>query len=220
LIEITRQPDGSVRIKIEEEELSDVKEILSSLFRENSFTQVRVESLSSRFSQLEQSIAHLIEVNRQLAAALGQKRERKMKLPAKGTKYLDLLWRLCSKYLDGIFTSEEVPERQRHILSILKNEYDVLEVAERKGRRNFYRIRLPVVKMLVEQIGTTFSIRLDEELAPQVDQLIAQAREKTSFLVDVSKEDSKVEYRFYVPDASAAESLKEQLAAIRVEPEL
>ena len=219
MIEITRQPDGSVRIKIEQEKLEDVKEILSSLFRESTFTQVRVESLSSRFSQLEESIAHLIEVNRQLAAALGQKRERKMKLPAKGTKYLDLLWRLCSKYLDGIFTSEEVPERQRHILSILKNEYDVLEVAERKGRRNFYRIRQPVVRMLLEQMGSTFSIKLNEDLGPQIDQLIAQAKEKISFLVDVSKEDSKLLYRFYLPDPSAAQSLKEQLAEIRAEME-
>ena len=44
MIEITRQPDGSVRIKIEQEKLEDVKEILSSLFRESTFTQVRVEA--------------------------------------------------------------------------------------------------------------------------------------------------------------------------------
>jgi len=215
MIEIVREPNGPVTIRITDESIDDIKEILSSLFRESSFTQNRIQALSSRFGDLEESIAQLVDINKELATALkGREEERRTRIPAKGTKYFDRLWKLCSTYLDGTFTSDDVPENERHILSILKNEYDVLEVAEKKGRRNFYRVKPEVARQLLKEGGHWFSIVIDPARRDQTDSLIERERRKYPFLVDVREGESGIIHEFFFADKSAGESFEKEILAI------
>jgi len=214
MIEIVREPNGPVTIRISEESIEDVKEILVSLFREGNFAQNRIQALSSRFEDLEASIGQLITINKELADALAERREgKRMHLPARGTKYYRRLWELCSSHLDGEFTSDDVPPKERHILSILKNEYDVLEVAERKGRRNFYRIRGEVARQLLKDRGHWFSLPVDPQTRSRTDSLISAETGKTRFLLDVRDAESGALYEFYFPEPKAGEAFQQRLLA-------
>jgi len=214
MIEIVREPNGPVTIRISEESIEDVKEILGSLFRENNFAQNRIQVLSSRFEDLESSIGQLIAINKELAEALEQRREgKKMHLPARGTKYYRRLWDICSRHLDGEFTSDDVPPKERHILSILKNEYDVLEVAERKGRRNFYRIRPEIARQLLKDRGHSFQLPVDPQARGRTDSLISAEIEKTRFLYDVRDAESGPIYEFFFAESKAGEAFEQRLLA-------
>jgi len=214
MIEIVREPNGPVTIRISEESIEDVKEILGSLFRETNFVQNRIQALSSRFEDLEASISQLIAINKELAEALEQRREaKKTHLPARGTKYYRRLWDLCARHLDGDFTSDDVPPKERHILSILKNEYDVLEVAERKGRRNFYRIKPEVARQLLKDRGHVFSIPVDARNRENMESLISAEAEKTRFLYDVREAESGLVYEFFFPESKAGQAFEQRLTA-------
>ncbi len=214
MIEIVREPNGPVTIKITDESIDDIKEILTSLFKESSFAQTRIQSLSARFEDLEASIGQLVSINKELAEALTRGGEEKRPhLPARGTKYHDRLWALCSARLDGIFTSDDMPPNEKHILSILKNEYDVLEVAEKKGRRNFYRVKPEIARQLLKEQGHWFSISIDPEERAGADLLIAEEREKNPFLLDMLEGDSGPIYEFYFPDAKLGEAFEQKILA-------
>jgi len=215
MIEITKGSNGSVKIKIEGEELENVKQILSAIMGQNLLAQSRIQMLSTRFSELEKSIAKLVEINRQLAEALGQRKERRTRLPAKGTKYFDRLWHLCSNHLDGIFTSDELPPNERHILSILKNEYGVIKIAERKGRRNFYRIEPSVARELLRRLGYFLGLPVRNEIRARIDKIVSQIRKDGGrFILDISKDNSNLVYEFYFPDRSVAEFLEKHVAEL------
>ena len=215
MIEIIREPNGPVTIRISSESVEDVKEILSSLFRESSFTQTRLQALSTRFEGLEASIGELVGINKELAQALMDKgEEKRARLPARGTKYYDRLWRLCSAHLDGTFTSDDVPSKEKHILSILKNEYDVLEVALRKGRRNYYRIKPEIARNLLRDQGHWFSVTIDPERQGDADLLVAGEKENSDFLLDVSEGESGPVYDFYFPDEKTGRAFEEKLLAL------
>jgi hypothetical protein len=215
MIEIVREPSGPVTIRITDESIDDVKEILSSLFRENSFVQGRIQALSSRFEGLESSIGQLMGVNQELAEVLVQrKEERRTHLPARGTKYFQILWDLCSAHLDGKFTSDDVSQREKHILSILKNEYDVLEVAEKKGRRNYYRIKTEIAKEILKDKGHWFSIMIDSSIQPQADALIADERESNPFLVDVREAESGLIHEFFFAEPEIGEAFEQKILSV------
>jgi len=215
MIEIVREPNGPVTIRISEESIEDVKEILVSLFRESNFAQNRIQALSSRFEDLETSIGELIAINKELAEALEQRREGKgMHLPARGTKYYRRLWDLCSRHLDGEFTSDDVPAKERHILSILKNEYDVLEVAERKGRRNFYRIRPEIARQLLKDRGHFFSYSVEAQARGRTDSFISAEIQREQFLFDVRDAESGAIYEFFFAEPKAGEAFQQKLLAV------
>jgi len=214
MIEIIRESNGPVTIRISDEDIEDIKEILSSLFRETSFAQSRLRALSGRFEVLEDSIEQLMEINQQLAGALQQQEEKKTHLPARGTKYYRRLWELCSENLDSTFTSEDVPENERHILSILKNEYDVLEVARKKGRRNFYRVKPEIARKLLKDRGHWFSTQVDAEERKRFDPVVAEERERNEFILDVTEGEEGSIYEFYFPDEDAGKAFENRLLAL------
>ena len=217
MIEIVREPNGPVTIRITDESIDDVKEILTSLFKESSFTQNRIQALSSRFGDLETSIGQLVDINKELAEVLAHREEeKKMHLPARGTKYFQRLWELCSAHLDSTFTSDDVPEKERHILSILKNEYDVLEVAEKKGRRNFYRVKPEIARQLLKEQGHWFSIVIDPARRDETDSMIVRERETCEFLLDVREAESGIIHEFFFPDPGVGESFEQKILAIPI----
>jgi hypothetical protein len=215
MIEIVREANGPVTIRISDESIEDVKEILSSLFRETSFASTRLQALSTRFEDLETSIGDLVIINKELSEALKQQREsRGTHLPARGTKYHDRLWSLCQTYQDGTFTSDEVPQNERHILTILKNEYDVLEVASKKGRRNFYRIKADITRSLIKEMGHWFSTSIGMDERERVDSVIADERSRTNFILDILEGDHGPIYEFYFAKANEGIAFEEKLLAI------
>lgn len=214
MIEIVREPNGPVTIRIVDEDLEDIKEILTSLFKEGAFAQTRIHALSARFGELEDSISQLVGINEKLAETLRLRgEERRPHLPARGTKYYERLWTLCGKYLDGSFTSDEVPEKERHILSILKNEYEVLEVAKKKGRRNFYRIKSEIARTLIKDRGHWFSISIDPSSRADVDPIVGEEIERGEFLLDVAEGDSGPIYEFFFPDPERGRAFEQRLLA-------
>ncbi len=216
MIEIVREPNGPVTIRISDENIEDVKEILSSLFRESNFLQNRIQALSSRFEDLEASIGELVGVNKELAEVLLQRKDQKRaRLPAQGTKYFQRLWQLCAAHLDTSFTSDDLPAKERHILSILKNEYDVLEVAEKKGRRNFYQVKPEIARQLMKLKGHWFSVIVDAEGRARTESLVSQEMGRTPFLTDSREGESGMIYEFYFPDVEAGEGFEEKVLSGR-----
>ncbi len=215
MIEIIREPNGPVTIRISEESIEDVKEILSSLFRESSFTQTRLQALSARFEGLEASIGELVGINKELAQALMQRgEEKRARLPARGTKYYNRLWTLCATHLDGTFTSDDVPSKEKHILSILKNEYEVLEVAQRKGRRNYYRVKAEIARGLLKDQGHWFSVNVEPSKRVDADLMVAEEKESNDFLVDVREGEGGPVYEFFFPDPKKGRAFEEKLLAM------
>ncbi len=198
-------------IRISDEDIEDIKEILGSLFRETSFAQGRMRALSNRFQDLEDSIGQLIDINNQLASALQEQEETRPHLPAPGTKYFQRLWSLCANNIDQTFTSEDVPENERHILSILKNEYDVLEVARKKGRRNFYRVKPDIARKLIGDNGYRFSTQVSPEDREDMDSLVEAERGEKKFIADTREGKTGVIYEFFFPDPEAGEAFEKKV---------
>ena len=215
MIEIVREANGPVTIRISDESVDDIKEILSSLFKETSFASTRLQALSGRFEDLEASIGELVNINKELAEALTQREDtRETHLPARGTKYHDRLWGLCQSHLDSTFTSDDVPQNERHILTILKNEYDVLEVASKKGRKNFYRVKPEISRSLLKELGHWFSTALEEGGRARADSMIADERARNDFILDIHEGDGNSVYEFYFPDPETGKSFEERLLAV------
>lgn len=61
-----------------------------------------------------------------------RQRLRLQTIPGTGTKYRAVL---CDLARRGSFSTLDVPEKERHIVSILKNMYGAIIVVERQGRR-------------------------------------------------------------------------------------
>jgi len=112
-----------------------------------------MERLGTRLGQLEEAIDHLIETHRTLMGTLVARKaaRRRKEMPSPNTKYFDFLVYLDQNFGDADFTSEEIPRKSRHILSILNTEYSSLEVVSKRGRTNVYRITPKVRKRLGEK---------------------------------------------------------------------
>ncbi len=109
-----------------------------------------VERLGIRLGQLEEAIDRLIETHQTLMEALAAKKSarKRKEMPSPNTKYFDFLVYLDQNFGEEDFTSEEIPRKSRHILSILNTEYSSLEVVSKRGRTNVYRVTPKVRKRL------------------------------------------------------------------------
>ncbi len=113
-------------------------------------TLAHMERLGTRLGQLEEAVDRLIETHQILMGSLAaRKAARKRKeMPSPNTKYFDFLVYLDQNFGDSEFTSDEIPRKSRHILSILNTEYSSLEVVSKRGRTNVYRISPNIRKKL------------------------------------------------------------------------
>ena len=101
-----------------------------------------IDRLGNRLMRLEETVDQLIETHRTLMNAIEAKnRSAKRKLmPSPNTKYFDFLVYLEETFKGSEFTSDEIPQKSRHILSILNTEYRALDVVSKRGRTNVYKI--------------------------------------------------------------------------------
>ncbi len=100
--------------------------------------------------RLEEALDRLIETHQTLMATLaaGKDTRKRKEMPSPNTKYFEFLVYLTENFNGSEFTSEEIPRKSRHILSILNTEYSSLEVVSKRGRTNVYRISQGVRKKL------------------------------------------------------------------------
>ena len=102
-----------------------------------------MERLGTRLTRLEEALDQLIETHRILITTIRERDvapRRTKEMPSPDTKYYDFLVYLAENFGGSEFTSEEIPKKSRHILSILSTEYSSLEVVSKRGRTNVYRI--------------------------------------------------------------------------------
>jgi len=110
----------------------------------------QMERLGSRLVRLEQALDQLIETHQTLMGVLATKKKTSARkdMPSPNTKYYDFLIYLDKTFKGSEFTSDEIPRKSRHILSILNTEYSSLEVVSKRGRTNVYRISPEIRKKL------------------------------------------------------------------------
>ena len=101
-----------------------------------------IDRLGTRLTRLEEALDRLIETHRILISTIREREgsRRRKEMPSPDTKYYDFLVYLEKTFGGSEFTSEEIPRKSRHILSILSTEYCSLEVVSKRGRTNVYRI--------------------------------------------------------------------------------
>ncbi len=114
-----------------------------------------MERLGSRLGRLEETVDQLIATHKTLMEKLqAEKQEDDRKLmPSPNTKYFDFLVYLEETFKGSQFTSDEIPKKSRHILSILNTEYKALDVVSKRGRTNVYTVS-PQVREKIESQET------------------------------------------------------------------
>ena len=110
----------------------------------------QIDRLGNRLVRLENALDQLIETHRILMGTLEARKNasKRKEMPSPNTKYFDFLVYLDHNFNGSEFTSEEIPRKSRHILSILNTEYSSLDVVSKRGRTNVYKISPRVRKKL------------------------------------------------------------------------
>jgi len=116
----------------------------------------RREAIEGRIEALEGKIASLIDMNKQLIESLNpEKKSREPRIPSAGTKYHEVLQELVQRFGSKTFEGNQVSDEKRHVLSILNNKYNALEVVETRGRTNIYQIRKEIMQRILSNEGTS-----------------------------------------------------------------
>jgi hypothetical protein len=121
---------------------------------------VRLAAIDQRVRELETTANHLIDTGQQLLESLRQtqeaererrgSREREPWIPRPNTRYYEVLQDLVERFGGERFESSQIPLDRRHVVSILKNKYNALEVVDTRGRTQIYTIK----KEILEKIYT------------------------------------------------------------------
>ena len=121
----------------------------------------RREAIEGRIEDLEGKIGSLIDMNKQLIESLNPENEnREPRIPSAGTKYHDVLQELVQRFGNKTFEGNQVSEDKRHVLSILNNKYNALDVVETRGRTNIYQVRKEIMQRILSNDGTSNIIEI------------------------------------------------------------
>ncbi len=116
----------------------------------------RREAMEGRISTLEERIVSLIDMNKQLIESLNPDKEnQEPKIPSAGTKYHEVLQELVQRFGNNTFEGNEVSDEKRHVLSILNNKYNALDVVETRGRTNIYQVRREIMQRILSNEGVS-----------------------------------------------------------------
>jgi len=116
----------------------------------------RKDIIEGRIETLEEKIASLIDMNRDLIESLRPDEERKEpRIPSAGTKYHEVLQELVQRFGNKTFEGNQVTDDKRHVLSILNNKYNALDVVETRGRTNIYQVRKEIMQRILSSDGTS-----------------------------------------------------------------
>jgi len=125
--------------------------------------ETRSSQLVERISRIEEKISNLVRITEEITETVrphGSKGRGEVRVPSNGTKYNEVLRKLTLKYGGAPFESTCVSESERHILSILNNRYNALEVIDNRGRTNIYRVREEIVKDIFSQEGEAINVEI------------------------------------------------------------
>ncbi len=121
----------------------------------------RREAMEGRIITLEDKIASLIDMNKQLIESLNpESKSREPRIPSAGTKYHEVLQELVQRFGNKTFEGNEVTDEKRHVLSILNNKYNALEVVETRGRTNIYQVKKEIMERILASEGTSNIIEI------------------------------------------------------------
>jgi len=116
----------------------------------------RREAIEGRIETLESKIASLIDMNKQLIESLNPDRESiEPRIPSVGTKYHEVLQEIVQRFGNKRFEGNQISDDKRHVLSILNNKYNALEVVETRGRTNIYQVRKEIMQRILANDGTS-----------------------------------------------------------------
>jgi hypothetical protein len=116
----------------------------------------RREAMEGRIGTLEGKIGSLIDMNKQLIDSLNPDQgDREPRIPSAGTKYHEVLQEIFQRFGNNSFEGNQVTDEKRHVLSILNNKYNALDVVETRGRTNIYQIRKEIMQSILSNVGTS-----------------------------------------------------------------
>ena len=123
----------------------------------------RSRNLEDRMGKIEEKMSSLVSITEEImnsfSSGPGRNRE-EVRVPSNGTKYNEVLKKLTLEYGGAPFESTCVPENERHILSILNNRYNALEVTDNRGRTNIYRIKEEIINKIFSQEGECINVEI------------------------------------------------------------
>ena len=123
----------------------------------------RSRNVEDRMGQIEEKMSNLVSLTEDIMSSINPnspKSKDEVRVPSNGTKYNEVLKKLTLEYGGAPFESTCVPENERHILSILNNRYNALEVTDNRGRTNIYRIKEEIINRIFSQEGECINVEI------------------------------------------------------------
>ncbi len=128
-----------------------------------SLFEARSKQLEERIDRIESRITSLVDITGQIMDSLKPASSRgkdQVRVPSNGTKYNEVLRKLVLSYGGAPFESTCVPDAERHILSILNNRYNALQVTDNRGRTNIYRVREEIIRAIFSEQGECIDVEI------------------------------------------------------------
>ncbi len=125
--------------------------------------EARSKQLEERVERIEGKISNLVGITEQIMDCLKPASARardQVRVPSTGTKYNEVLRRLTLAHGGAAFESTCVPESERHILSILNNRYNALQVTGNRGRTNIYKVREEIIRRIFSNEGECINVEI------------------------------------------------------------
>jgi hypothetical protein len=138
---------------------------------------VRLAAIDQRVRELETTANHLIDTGQQLLESLRQTQEaererrgsgeREPWIPRPKTKYYEVLQDLVERFGGERFESSQIHLDRRHMVSILRNKYNALEVVDTRGRTQIYTIRKEILEKVYTNLPGSIIVEIcDAETPP------------------------------------------------------
>ncbi len=125
--------------------------------------EARSRQLEERVERIESKISSLVGITEQIMECLKPASARskdQVRVPSSGTKYNEVLRKLTLDHGGAPFESSCVPESERHILSILNNRYNALQVIGNRGRTNIYKVREEIIQKIFADEGECINVEI------------------------------------------------------------
>jgi len=225
-LEVEVKRDGTVRLlfpSLDERSLMQVVRSLPHINTDRRGQNVlagaverRSRLLEERMQRIEEKVSSLVEITEKIVDSLGNSgsKKRGVRIPSRGTKYNEVLRRLTLEHGSEPFDSSTVPESERHILSILNNRYNALEVIENRGRTNIYRVREEIIHKIFSEEGECLNIEIRGKSREVVERALRSNKETYPKFNYVYREgaDMRHVYTLIFGDPSVKLSVMENLS--------
>ena len=176
----------------------------------------RSRLLEERMQRIEDKVSSLVQITESIVESLGSvaSKRKGVRIPSKGTKYNEVLRKVTLKHGSEPFDSSTLPESERHILSILNNRYNALEVFENRGRTNIYRVKEEIIHKIFSEEGECLNIEVRGKTRDAVERALKSNKEAYPKFNYVYREgaDQRHVYTLIFGDPSVKVSVMENLS--------